>query len=259
VRPLGAPGDPRRPAGPGPQPAQGRDQERLPLPGLQPARLDDHHGVGRGVQLAAQAGPHGLAVDGRRRGDGVVEHLVRRPGEQPGQRLGGRAAVDHGEVGRRPRGAALGPVGAVGPVVHPERQGAARPPHHGGEQGVRPAGVADHDVGRPRGQQPGQPAAGLDHGPGAAEPHRLEPVHRRAGGAELVGQAALEAERELRGQARRQLPAAGEGRQQRLDPAVEVAGVAVQDPQGRPHAHGPGTRTGRLRGRAPGSPARTSR
>ena len=128
VRPLRAPGDPGHPARSVAQAAQRRDQERLALPALHPAHLEDHHGLGRGRQLLADGGA-GIRVGpvNAWRIHRVIDDLRGGTGEEPGERLRGALAVDQDEVGGHPRRPALDPVRTADPVVQPEDERQARP------------------------------------------------------------------------------------------------------------------------------------
>ena len=117
--------------------------------------------------------------------------------------------------------------------------------------------MRDDDVGPSRLDQGPQGTTGTEDGPGPSEPSRAESVDRHSRVMQLVGDPPRIAEGKFLVEPRREPAMMGQGREQGLGPAVEIARVAVKDADGpgrrRVDSHGDVTMIEPI-GKAAGSP-----
>jgi hypothetical protein len=82
-------------------------------------------------------------------------------------------------------------------------------------------------------EQVRQPAASSDNRPGVSELYGSKVMDDGTCGIQLISEPSWEAEREFHSQGGLEMTGPGQGRQHRLDPAIKVAGIDVQDRETR--------------------------
>ena len=110
--------------------------------------------------------------------------------------------------------------------MRPEREGQAGTSDNAAKQTLRPGRVTHDPIESSSGQRLPQAKARTPQSLGAAQANLTKDDHRRAGGLELMGQPAVEAQGELvvSGLAAER----GQREQNGLDPALEVAAVDME-------------------------------